>query len=89
MPTPTWKERTDFPCHKMTALEKQSIVASCKYSNWQCFNRDKTLKGRIFLDHLDYLSSTKFSVPRVENRQNAHMETDPATGSIKPGALAP
>ena len=26
------KDRTYFPCHEMTALEIQSIVASCKYS---------------------------------------------------------
>ena len=32
VPPPTWKVGTDFPCHKMTALEIQSIVASCKYS---------------------------------------------------------
>ena len=74
---------------KITALEIQSIVASSKYSNLQCLNRYKTPKGQIFLDHLDYLSATKFSVPRAENRQNTHMETDPAKGSIKPGALAP
>ena len=74
---------------KMTALQIQSIVASGKYSNWQCFNRDKTPKGQNFLDHLDYLSATKFSVPRAENSQNTDIENDPATSSIKPGALAP
>ena len=73
----------------MKALEIQSIVASCKYSNWQWFIRDKALKGQIFSDHLDYLSATKFSVPRAENRQNTHMVTDPATDYIKPKALAP
>ena len=33
VPTPTWKDGTDFPCHEMNALEIHSIVASCKYSN--------------------------------------------------------
>ena len=33
VPIPTWKARTDFPCHEMTALEIHSIVASSKYSN--------------------------------------------------------
>ena len=27
VPTPTWKARTDFPCHEMTALKIHSIVA--------------------------------------------------------------
>ena len=33
------------------------------------------------------MNATKLSVPRVENRQNAHLETDAAAGSKKPGAL--
>ena len=67
---------------KMTALEIKSIIASCNYSNRQCFSRDKKSKGQIFLDHLDYLSATKFSMPRAENMQNAHMETDEAKGLL-------
>ena len=73
---------------KITALEIKLIITSCKYSKWQCFSRDKTPKGQIFLYYLDYLSDTKFFVPRVENRQNAHMEANPATYYIKPEALA-
>ena len=66
----------------MAALEIQSLVDSGKYSNWQSCSKDKTPKGRIFQDHLDYLSATKFSVPGAENRQNTHMETDAASGPL-------
>ena len=38
---------------------------------------------------LDFLNVIKFSMPGAENRQNAHIETDPATDYIKPEALAP
>ena len=50
VPKPTWKDRTNFPCHEMTALEIQSIVASCKYSNWQCIIKDKTQKNHWLLE---------------------------------------
>ena len=30
VPTLPWKDRTDFSCHEMTALEIHSIVASSK-----------------------------------------------------------
>ena len=50
VPPPTWKERTDFPCHEMTALEIHSIVASCKYSNWQWIIKDKTQKNHRLLE---------------------------------------
>ena len=67
---PPGKLEPTFLVMKMTALEIQSIVASGSVL------KIKTPKGRIFLDHLDYLNATKFSVPRAENRQNAHLETD-------------
>ena len=45
--TPAGKLEVTFLVIKMTALEIQSIVASCKYSNWQWIIKHKTLKNWI------------------------------------------
>ena len=80
VPTSTWKDRTDFPYHRMTALEIHSMVVPCKYSNWQWLIKDKHKRS------IDYLNATKLSVPRTESRRNTLSETDAAAGSKKPGA---
>ena len=42
VPTPTQKDRTNFPSYKMTTLEIRSIVASSQNYNWQWIIKDKT-----------------------------------------------
>ena len=64
VPPPTWKERTDFLCHKITALEIQSIVASTSTLTGSRLSKVKHRRT------IDYLNATKLSVPRAESRQN-------------------
>ena len=81
VPPPTWKDRTDFPCHKMTALQIHSIVAFCKYSNWQWIIKDKAQKNhRLFECHKAFYAKSRKQV-------KSSLETNAAAGSKKPEAL--
>ena len=69
------ERQNDFPCHEMTALEIHSIVASCKYSNWQWIIKDKTQKNHRLLEcHKAFCAKS--------GKQAKHsLETDAAAGS--------
>ncbi len=59
----------------MTALEIHSIVASCKYSNWQWIMKDKTQKNYRLLDfHKAFCAKSGKQAKRS-------LETDAAAGS--------
>ena len=80
MPDPPGKSEPAFPCHKLTALEINSIVVSSKYlTDSEIITHNLWNKHRLLVYHKAFCA-------RAKRRQNALWRMT-AAGSNKPGAL--